>query len=95
MKLLDEATAAEGAGNNDVASDRYREVSRIAPDFAYASFRWGKFFERTGDPIRAQTFFERAYQADTLYLSAYREAYVLHRKSANYKAMIDVFNTRA
>ncbi len=94
MKLLDEAAAAEGAGNNEVAAERYREASRIAPDFAYASYRWGKFFERTGDPIRAQTFLERAYQADTMYLSAYREAYILYRKSANYKAMIDVL-TRA
>jgi Tfp pilus assembly protein PilF len=94
MKALDEAAAAESAGNNEVASERYRDASRIAPDFAYASYRWGKFFERTGDPIRAQTFFERAYQADTLYLSAYRDAYILYRKAANYKAMIEVL-TRA
>lgn len=94
MKLLDEAAAAESAGNNEAASERYREALRIAPDLAYAAYRWGKFFERTGDPIRAQTFFERAYQADSLYLSAYREAYGLYRRSANYKAMIDVL-TRA
>jgi Tfp pilus assembly protein PilF len=94
MKLLDEATSAENAGNNELASEKYRDASRMAPDFAYASYRWGKFFVRTGDPIRAQTFFERAYQADTLYLSAYREAYTLSHKSANYKAMIDIL-TRA
>ena len=62
----------------------------MAPDFAYAAFRWGRLFQRTGDPIRAQTFLEQAYQADTLYFSAYSEAYGLYRKSANYKAMIDV-----
>jgi tetratricopeptide (TPR) repeat protein len=90
LKVLEEAAAAENSGNMELASERYRDASRLAPDFAYASYRWGMFFERTGDPIRAQTFFERAYQADTLYLSAYREAYILYRKAANYKAMIDV-----
>jgi tetratricopeptide (TPR) repeat protein len=94
MRILDEAMAAERAGNNEVAADRYREASRIAPDFAYAAYAWGKFYVHTGDPIRALTFFERAYQTDSLYLSAYREAYSLYRKSGNYKPMIDVL-TRA
>jgi Tfp pilus assembly protein PilF len=94
MKVLDEAAAAERAGTMELASERYREAARIAPDFAYASFRWGMFFKRSGDPIRAQTFFERAYQADTSYLSAYRESYSFYRKTGNYKAMIDVL-TRA
>ncbi|MBM4160611.1 MAG: tetratricopeptide repeat protein [Ignavibacteria bacterium] len=94
MRILDEASAAEKAGNNALASERYREASRIAPDVAYAAYLWGKFFARTGDPIRALTFLERAYQLDTLYLSAYREAYSLYRKSGNFKPMIDVL-TRA
>jgi len=94
MRTLDEAMAAERAGNNELASDRYREASRTAPDLAYAAYAWGKFFIHTGDPIRALTFFERAYQTDSLYLSAYREAYSLYRKSGNYKPMIDVL-TRA
>jgi len=40
------------------------------------------------------TFLDRAYQLDTLYLSAYREAYSLYRMSGNFKPMIDVL-TRA
>lgn len=94
LKTLEEALAAERAGNNELASDRYREASRIAPDLAYAAYQWGKFFVRTGDQIRALTFFERAYQTDTLYLSAYREAYSLYRKSGNFKPTIEVL-TRA
>ncbi|MEK6755074.1 MAG: tetratricopeptide repeat protein [Bacteroidota bacterium] len=94
LKVLEEATAAEKAGNNELASDRYREASRIAPDVAYAAYLWGKFFARTGDQIRALTFFERAYQTDTMYVSAYREAHSLYRKSGNYKPMIEVL-TRA
>jgi len=94
LKTLEEALTAERAGNNELASDRYREASRIAPDLAYAAYLWGKFFVRTGDQIRALTFFERAYQTDTLYLSAYREAYGLYRKSGNFKPTIEVL-TRA
>jgi|GEM_PF-663052 len=94
LKVLAQAAIEESAGNNDAASEHYREAMRIAPDFAYATYRWGLFFARTGDPIRAQTFFERAYQSDTMYISAYRQAYILYRKSGNYKAMIDVL-TRA
>jgi len=90
MRLLDEAAAAENAGNNQTATERYSEAMRISPDFAYAAYRWGKFFERTGDFFRAQTFYEQAYQADTLYFSAYRDAFSLYHRSANYKAMIDV-----
>jgi len=90
MRALGEGAAAESAGNNEVASEKYREALRSSPDFAYAAFRWGRLFQRTGDPIRAQTFLEQAYLADTLYFSAYSEAYSLYRKSANYKAMIDV-----
>ena len=94
IRILDEASAAEKAGNTELASERYREASRIAPDVAYAAYLWGKFFARTGDPIRALTFLDRAYQLDTLYLSAYREAYSLYRMSGNFKPMIDVL-TRA
>jgi tetratricopeptide (TPR) repeat protein len=43
-----------------------------------------------GDPIRAINFFQRAYQVDTLYVSAYREAYNLYLRQGNYKPMIDV-----
>ncbi|HTP13396.1 MAG TPA: tetratricopeptide repeat protein, partial [Bacteroidota bacterium] len=45
---------------------------------------------RTGDPVRATTFFEKAYRDDTLYLSAYRESCNLYRKQGNFKPMIEV-----
>jgi Flp pilus assembly protein TadD len=90
MKTIDEATAAEQSGNTSLALDRYREAARIAPDLAYPAFALGKFFVRFGDSIRAMTFFERAYQLDSLYLSAYREAASLCQKDGNYKLMIEV-----
>jgi hypothetical protein len=90
MKTLDEARVAEQSGNASLALDRYRDATRIAPDLAYPAFGLGKFFERTGDSIRAMTFFERAYQLDSLYLSAYREAADLCRKGQNFKLMIEV-----
>ena len=90
LKFLAQAAAEESAGRDTVASERYQDAVRVAPDFAYASYRWGRFFAHIGDNIRAQTFFQRAYQTDTLYLSAYRDSYSLYRKSANYKTMIDV-----
>lgn len=93
LALLDEAAALESS-SPDAAGDKYRQATILAPTFAYASFSLGKFYSRTGDPIRAQTFFERAYQTDSLYLSAYRESYNLYRRSANYKPMIEVL-TRA
>lgn len=93
LNLLDEAVALE-ASSPETAGEKYRQATILAPTFAYASFSLGKFYSRTGDPIRAQTFFERAYQTDTLYLSAYRESFNLYRRSANYKPMIEVL-TRA
>lgn len=93
LNLLDEAAALE-ASNPETAGEKYRQATILAPTFAYASFSLGKFYARTGDPIRAQTFFERAYQTDTLYLSAYRESFNLYRRSGNYKPMIEVL-TRA
>lgn len=92
MRLLQEAASLESS-DPDAAGERYRQAATIAPDFAYASFSLGKYYSRLNDPIRAQTFFERAYQKDTLYLSAYREAYNLFRRVGNYKPMIQVLTT--
>jgi tetratricopeptide (TPR) repeat protein len=94
MTLIDEAIAAEKAGDKDLASDRYNSALRIAPDFAYPAYLCGRLFARNGDPIRARSFFERAYSIDSLYISAYREAWTLCQSSENYKAMIEVL-TRA
>ncbi len=94
MVLIDEAAAAEKAGDKDLASDRYTAAMRIAPEFAYPAYLCGRLFVRNGDPIRARSFFERAYAIDSLYISAYREAWSLCQSSGNYKAMIEVL-TRA
>ncbi|HTY35633.1 MAG TPA: tetratricopeptide repeat protein [Bacteroidota bacterium] len=92
LSLLSEASAAEKSGDKDLASDRYTAALKIAPDFAYPAFLCGKLFARTGDQIRARSFFERAYEIDSLYLSAYREAWTLYQSSSNFKAMIDVLS---
>lgn len=94
MALIEEAAAAEKAGDKDLASDRYNAALRIAPDFAYPAYLCGRLFAHNGDPIRARSFFERAYSIDSLYISAYREAWTLCQSSGNYKAMIEVL-TRA
>lgn len=91
MRLLQEAAALE-TQNPDEAGEKYRQATTLAPDFAYASYSLGKYYTRINDPIRAQTFFERAYQTDTLYLSAYREAFNLFRRVGNYKPMIGVLS---
>jgi tetratricopeptide (TPR) repeat protein len=90
LKLIAEGGEAEQSGNNEVALERYRQATVLAPGFAHALFCLGRFYARANDPIRALTFYQQAYQADTLYLSAYREAYNLYRKGGNYKPMIDV-----
>ena len=89
LKLIDEGTQAEKLGNNDLALEKYRQATVLSPGFAHALFCLGRFYARSNDPIRAQTFFQQAYQSDSLYLSAYREAYNLYRKGGNYKPMID------
>jgi tetratricopeptide (TPR) repeat protein len=89
LKLLDEGTQAEKGGNDELAVEKYRQAAVLAPGFAHALFCLGRFYARANDPIRALTFYQQAYEADTLYLSAYREVYNLYRKGGNYKPMID------
>lgn len=90
LKLIAEGTEAERSGNNELALEKYRQATVLAPGFAHALFCLGRFYARANDPIRALTFYQQAYQTDSLYLSAYREAYNLYRKGGNYKPMIDV-----
>jgi tetratricopeptide (TPR) repeat protein len=92
LKLIDDGTQAEKIGNNDLALEKYRQATVLSPGFAHALFCLGRFYARSNDPIRAQTFFQQAYQSDSLYLSAYREAYNLYRKGGNYKPMIDALS---
>jgi len=94
MSILDEAAVAEKAGDKDLASDRYAAALRLAPDCAYPAYLCGRLFDRSGDAIRARSFYERAYEIDSLYLSAYRDAWTLYQTSGNFKAMTAVL-TRA
>ena len=90
MKMLDEAEQAERARDIQNAKDKYQQITLIAPNFAYAFFAQGKFYNRIGDPIRANYSFQRAYQIDTLYISAYRESCNLYMRQSNFKEIINV-----
>jgi tetratricopeptide (TPR) repeat protein len=90
LRILDDAKKAEAGGDNDGALQGYRQATVLAPNFAYGFFALGQFYTRTGDPIRAINFFQQAYRIDTLFISAYREAYSLYLRQGNYKPMIEV-----
>jgi tetratricopeptide (TPR) repeat protein len=90
VRLLEEAERLEAANDSQSALERYRQATLLAPNFAYAFFAFGSFYDRTGDPIRAINFFQTAYQVDSVYLSAYREASNMYLRQGNFKPMIDV-----
>lgn len=90
MKLLDEAEQAESRNDNQAALEKYQQAMRIAPNFAYSAYQFGKYYLRTREPIRALTFFRRAYQLDKFYLNAYREVYNYYIRGGTYKPIIDV-----
>jgi tetratricopeptide (TPR) repeat protein len=90
IKMLDEAVQFEKAKDIQNAQDKYRQINLIAPDYAYGYFALGKFNARNNDPIRAIYAYQKAFQIDTLYLSAYRECYNLYIKQGNYKEIINV-----
>jgi tetratricopeptide (TPR) repeat protein len=90
LRVLDEAEQFEEAGNDQEALQRYRQATILAPNFAYGFYSLGQYYARSGDPIRAINFFQRAYEIDTLYVSAYREAYNMYLRQGNYKPMITV-----
>jgi tetratricopeptide (TPR) repeat protein len=93
MKMFDEAEQFERAKDIQNAQDKYRQITLIAPNFAYGFFTLGRFYIRTGDPIRANYSFQKAYQTDTLYLSAYRESCSLYIRQSNFKEIINVLTT--
>ena len=90
LRLLEEAEQLEGKKDLMGARDKYQQASIVGSNFSYAFFAFARYYVRTNEPIRASTFFQRAYTIDTLYLSAYKEAYNLYFKQANYKPMIEV-----
>jgi len=93
MKMFDEAEQLERSKDIQNAQDKYRQITLIAPNFAYGFFMLGKFYNRTGDPIRANYSYQRAFQIDTLYLSAYRESCNLYMRQSNFKEIINVLTT--
>lgn len=90
LHLIEEAEGAEAKNNRELAGQRYLQATEMAPTFAYAYYSLAKFYVRSGDLIRARTFIQRAYQLDTLFLIAYREAYSIDRRGGNFKPMIEV-----
>jgi tetratricopeptide (TPR) repeat protein len=90
LHLLEEAEQLEGKKDMPGAEDKYRQASIVGSNFAYAFYSFAKHYVRINEPIRASTFFQRAYTMDTLYLGAYKEAYSLYLKQGTYKPMIEV-----
>ncbi len=91
--LLREAQQAEAKKDVSAATELYRQLTIVAPTFAYGYFLFGRFYSRTGDVNRAIFYYQRAYQIDSLYLTAYRECYNSYLKLGNYKPMIEVMTT--
>lgn len=90
IRLIEEAEQAASLNDTEKAYEKYLQATIEAPDFAYGYYALGKFFLRTGDAIRALTFFQKAYQTDKQYLSAYRSAYNVYLREGNFKPMIEV-----
>jgi Flp pilus assembly protein TadD len=90
LRLLDEGKELQASDDYASAGDKYRQAMIIAPDFAYAAYTSGEFYEENGDSALALGMFQKAYQLDTLYLSAYLHAYRLYRAQDNYRSMIAV-----
>ncbi|MBI4428798.1 MAG: tetratricopeptide repeat protein [Ignavibacteriales bacterium] len=90
LRLVTEAQEAAGKKDDQGAKDKFEQARIIAPNFGYPLFTLGQYFVRVNDPIRAINSFTRAFQVDTLYLSAYRECYNLYRRQAIYKSCVDV-----
>ena len=93
VRMLDDAEQTEQRKDATGAQEKYRQLTLVAPNFPYGFFALGRFYSRVGDQIRALFSFQRAYQIDTLYLTAYRETYNLYLKQGTYKPMIDVLTT--
>ena len=93
LKMLNEAEQFEKKKDIQNAQDKYRQITLVAPDFSYGFYALGKFYSRTSDQIRAAYSFQRAYQIDTLFLTAYREYYMQYMKQGNYKEMITALTT--
>jgi Flp pilus assembly protein TadD len=74
------------------AADKYRQAVIIAPDFAYASFTLGTLYMQSGDSALAMSLYQKAFQLDTLYLSAYFGCFDHYSMRGDYKSMVDVMS---
>ncbi len=92
-KLLDEALQLEKSKDMQGASEKYRQITLIAPNYAFGYFAMGRFHARNNDPFRAIFSYQRAFQVDSLYLSAYRECTNIYIKQGNYKEIINILTT--
>ncbi|MEK7670287.1 MAG: tetratricopeptide repeat protein, partial [Bacteroidota bacterium] len=90
FKLVAEAEEAAGKKDDQGAKDKFEQARIIAPNFGYPLFALGKYHARVNDPFRAINAFQRAYQLDSLYFSAYRECYNLYRRQGSYKPCVEV-----
>jgi len=90
LKLVSEAEEAAARKDDQGAKDKFEQARIIAPNFGYPLFALGRYFVRINDPIRATNAFTRAYQVDSLYLSAYRECFRLYQRQGIFKSCIEV-----
>lgn len=93
FRLLYEGRSLEAEQQMPEAADKYREAVIIAPDFAPASFALGQWYVDSGDTTTGLGLYQKAYQLDTLYLSAYLASYDLYRLRRDYRSIIGVLST--
>jgi len=92
FRLIEEGEALRKQNDLSEAMDKYRQAVIIAPDFAYASFGLGKLNAESGDTALGISLFQKAYQLDSLYLSAYLATYDFYRQHENYPSMVNVMS---
>ncbi len=87
-KLLEEGKMLEEQGNPDGALEKYKTALLIAPDFAHAALALGKFYDKAGDPYRANNYFGIVLTEDPQNLLAIRHSYRNYIRRGNFNPMI-------
>jgi len=93
IRMLQEADQLDDKKDADGALEKYRQANIVAPNFAYGYYELAKHYVRVNEPIRAINFFQRAYELDTLFLTAYRDAFNLYLKQGTFKPMVEIMTT--
>ncbi|MCU0411218.1 MAG: tetratricopeptide repeat protein [Bacteroidetes bacterium] len=93
VHLLAEGEQREGQLDTAGVHETYRLLSLLAPTFAYGYYIVGTVYERMNDDIRALNSFQTAYQLDTLFLSAYREAFSMLVNDSMYEPALSVYQS--